>query len=177
VGGLPGRAELGREGHLAPERQLRAAVRRPDEASHRAGARREGRDHRSRWRSGALGVDRPPCPLGHPAHHLRARPLPGSAAADPPRSARPRLPPVRLLQQERRHRRPRGAPLPWRPPRVGERRRRLPSVQRPQGRPPPGRARLVAADHTDSSPGHPVAGGRRRADRPGVGAVPRPSRL
>ncbi len=63
--------------------------------------------------------------LGDPAAVLRAGALPGPHPDDQGRAHAPRPVPLRLLRQQGRHRRPRGAPQPRRRPHLGELRGRL----------------------------------------------------
>ena len=92
-----------------------------------------------------LRARRLPGPVGDPPRPLRAGAVPDPRAALAARRVRPRRPPVPVLQPRRREHRPRRPALARRPARVGQRRRLVPLVQRPQGGPPPGRGRPPAA--------------------------------
>ena len=85
--------------------------------------------------------DRCPVPSVIRLHHFVRVPVPQPGAALAAGRLRPRRPPLPVLQPGGREHRPRRAPLAGRPARVGQRRRLVPVVQRPQGGPPPRRDR------------------------------------
>ena len=95
-------------------------------------ARNGGELHSERADDADPGGD-PPAPL-----RPGAAPKPGAPLA--PGGLRPRRAPVPVLQPGRGEHRPRRAPLARRDPRVGQRGRLVPGVQRPQGGPPPAEA-------------------------------------
>src|SRR4029450_12267142 len=64
--------------------------------------------------------------------------------------------------------------IPWRAPRLGERGRRLPPLQQPEGGPPPPRGRLPATARATGAQGDALDRDRRRAPRTWRGAVPGP---
>ena len=102
--------------------------------------------------------------VGDPPRPLRAGAVPQPGAALAPGRVRPRRPPLPVLQPAGREHRPRRAPLPRRPARLGQRRRVVPGVQRPQGGPPPRRGRP------------PPRAARRASRRPTSGSWPAPAR-
>ena len=107
----------------------------------RARAEGEGRDRRAQRRRAPLRAARPAGAVGDPARPLRAGAVPEPGAALAPGRLRPRRPPLPVLQPRGGEHRPRRAPVARRPARVGERRRVVPVLQRPQGGPPPRRER------------------------------------
>src|SRR5512132_823403 len=62
----------------------------------------------------------------------------------------------------------------WWAPRMGERGRRLPPLQQPEGGPPPPRGRLPAAARATGAQGDALDRDRRRPHRTWLGAVPGP---
>ena len=134
---------------------------------------RNGAEFRSERRS-------VPVPDRHPPRALRPRAVPGDRAAVAAGGVRPRRPPLPVLRDRGREPRSRAAAVARRPAHVGERRRVVPVVQRPQGSAPARRVRDGAAPATGRAARHHVADRVGRSDRSGVApstsGEPRPSR-
>ena len=105
----------------------------------RAVGARAGREGRQRPRDRPRPprrAHRPARAVGRPPPAVRARARPASGRRQPPGGDGPRRAPLPVLRRERRLHRPRRAPQPGRRPQLGQRRGRLPALQRPQARPP-----------------------------------------
>ncbi len=111
---------------------------------------------------------------GDPPPPLRPGAVPQPGAAVAPGRVRPRRPPLPVLQPGGREHRPRGAPLPRWPARLGQRGGLVPGLQLPQGGPPPLRGRPPPA-HPPREP-RPTSGSWRapaRSTPPGSPSSPR----
>ena len=123
--------------------------------------------------------------LGPPGHGgavggappaLRPRAVPVDDPAQPPVGVRPRRAPVPVLRRPGREHRPRRPAQPGWPPLVGQRRRRLPAVQRAQARSHAVRDVDVAAAPAVRAAGHELAHVRAGRRARHVDAVPARSR-